>query len=263
VANHSGKSVRQLASDPAAVARALITNVAMHSTPYKSELRRMLTMTAGMSSVTKYRAVTAKAVVSYFSATRVLDPCIGWGGRMIGTLAAGPTTQFTGCEPDSHTWAGLCAVRDDLPASVGAASRVRLINAPAEAAIPMLTDLYDMVLTSPPYFNLEIYTSEATQSVITHPTWEDWHDNWLRPVVLAALARLVSDGTSCWSVKNFRVGRLYPLADAVRKIHEDAGWALVKTIKMTGSGRPGGGRIVSGKEGRVSEEETFCFKRSL
>lgn len=262
VANHTGRSVRQLASDPTAIARALLSNVAMHSTPYKSELRRMLTMTAGMSNVTKYRAVTAKAVVSYFGATRVLDPCIGWGGRMLGTLAAGPTTQFTGCEPDSRTWAGLCAIRDELP---GAASRVSLLNAPAEVAIPALTAQYDMILTSPPYFNLEVYTTEPTQSVVTHPTWEDWRDNWLRPVVLAALARLAPGGvgTSCWSVKNFRTaGRLYPLADAVRTIHEDAGWVLVKTIKMTGSGRPGGGRIVGGKEGRVSEEETFCFKRS-
>lgn len=263
VANHLGRSVASLASNPAAVRKALLTNVAMHSTPYKSEIRRMLIMTAGLSNVTKYRALTAKAIVTRFDAQRVLDPCIGWGGRMLGALAASPTTTYIGCEPDPRTFAGLQGILADLPAAVTA--RAHLHPAPAEAVIPGLsTDTtVDMILTSPPYYNLELYGTpgDSTQSTVAHPTWEDWRDYWLRPVILMSLARLTPIGTSCWSVKNFRTDRSYPLADEVRRIHEEAGWRLTETITMTGSGRPGGGRIVGGKESRGSEEETFCFKR--
>jgi len=53
---------------------------------------------------------------------------------------------------------------------------------------------------------------------------------------------------------------MYRLAEASKKIHTDAGWKLVKTVVMRGSGRPGGGRIEGGKETRGSEEETFCFR---
>lgn len=263
VANHLGRSVASLASNPAAVRKALLTNVAMHSTPYKSEIRRMLTMTSGLSNVTKYRALTAKAIVSKFGAQCVLDPCIGWGGRMLGALAASTTTIYIGCEPDPLTFAGLRGILADLP--VSAATRAQLYSAPAESAIPSFPAdmMVDMILTSPPYYNLELYgmPGDSTQSTVAHPTWEDWRDHWLRPVILMSLARLTPTGTSCWSVKNFRTDKAYPLADEVRRIHEVAGWRLTETITMTGSGRPGGGRIVGGKESRGSEEETFCFKR--
>lgn len=263
VANYTGRSVRSVAMDPTALHKALLSNVAMHSTPYKSEIRRMLTMTAGLSNVTKYRALTAKAIVTHFGATRVLDPCIGWGGRMLGALAAGPTVCYIGCEPDPRTFAGLNNILADLPSDANATPRTHLFQAPAEVAIPALpaTTTVDMVLTSPPYYNLEVYHTAETQSTVAHSSWEDWRDNWLRPVILACLGRLRPTGTSCWSVKNFRTDRFYPLADEVARIHQEAGWRLVETITMTGSGRPGGGRIVGGKESRGSEEETFCFKR--
>jgi hypothetical protein len=263
VANHTGRSVRQLATDTAALQKALMANVAMHSTPYKSEIRRMLTLTAGMSNVTKYRTVTAKAIVSHFGAKRVLDPCVGWGGRMLGSLAAAGDVTYTGFEPEPRTAAGLLGILGDLPASV--ASRASVTAVPAEVGLAALADAalqYDMILTSPPYYNLEIYSdTDTAQSTVTHPTWEDWCENWLRPVILAALERLTATGTSCWSVKNIRTDHVYPLAKVVHDIHVTAGWKLVKTVAMTGSARPGVGRIVDGKEQRGSEEETFCFKR--
>jgi len=72
---------------------------------------------------------------------------------------------------------------------------------------------------------------------------------------------LKDDGISCWSVKNIRTDREYNLADEVQAIHKIHGWTLVKTVKMTGSARPGGGRIQDGEETRQSEEETFCFRK--
>jgi DNA modification methylase len=119
-----------------------------------------------------------------------------------------------------------------------------------------------MVLTSPPYFNLELYTS-GDQSTNHYKTWDEWVSKWLKPVILGCLACLKENGTSCWSVKNFKSDKQYPLADVTKKIHEDAGWKLVKTVKMTGSARMGGKRIEDGKATRQSEEETFCFQKSF
>jgi hypothetical protein len=104
--------------------------------------------------------------------------------------------------------------------------------------------------------------------------------HWLKPVILGALACLAPgpDSTSCWSVKNFKTNKAYPLADVTKQIHKEAGWTLVKTITMTGSARPGGNRFVDKieeytddagiqqtrtikQESRQSEEETFCFRR--
>ena len=258
VENYKGVSVRMLMTQHS-LEKALLQNVCMHSTPYRSEIRRMIVMTAGLGNVTKYRTTTSKAIVTYFNATRVFDPCIGWGGRMLGTLSTG--ASYTGCEPDPKTAAGLRNILSGLPSTTQ--QRAYLIESPAEEAFDVLRThpLFDMVLTSPPYYNMEIYTG-GPQSTTRFPTWEDWLSRWLKPLILFSLSRLKENGTSCWSVKNFRTDKTYPLADEVKKIHKDAGWTLVKTVVMTGSARPGANRIQDGKATRDSEEETFCFKRS-
>jgi hypothetical protein len=188
VANHKGVSVRSLMTQQA-LEKALITNVAMHSTPYRSEIRRMLTMTGGLSSVTKYRTVTAKAITLFFAAKSVLDPCAGWGGRMLGTLAAEDDTLYAGCEPDTNTATNLRKIltEGDLPQT--SRSRVILLELPAEKGISQFKKMekFDMILTSPPYFNLEIYTS-GEQSTQNYTTWEEWSDKWLKPVILSYLS---------------------------------------------------------------------------
>ena len=261
VKNYKGISVRSLITQEA-VEKALLANLCMHSTPYKSEIRRMITMTGGLGNVTKYRTVTAKAIVQSFGAKRILDPCIGWGGRVLGALSAGPDIVYVGCEPDPNTAKGLRNILADSAIPESVRQRGTVLEQPIEVALPTLQTMeqFDCVLTSPPYFNLELYTA-GPQSTERYITWEDWSTKWLQPVILGSLACLKPTGVSCWSVKNIKADKVYPLADFVKKVHTDAGWMLTKTVTMRGSGRPGGNRIEDGKETRVSEEETFCFTR--
>jgi len=262
VKNYKGVSVRDLFTQES-LEKALMQNLQMHSTPYVSEIRRMIVMTGGLGNVTKYRTVTSKAIVQFFGAKRVLDPCCGWGGRMLGTLAAAKDTVYVGCEPDPNTAKGLRGILEDPALPMAARTRGRIIEKPAEIALAEIATMekFDLVLTSPPYFNLELYTA-GDQSTMMHKTWEDWTEKWLKPVILGCIACIKEGGVSCWSVKDFKSDKKYPLAEVTKKIHKDAGWLLVKTVTMTGSGRPGGKRIEEGKEKRESEEETFCFKRS-
>lgn len=261
VRDHTGKSVRSCITVPV-LEKALWQNLRNHSTPYSSEIRREIINTQGLTSVTKYRAPVAKTIVSIFGAKRVFDPCAGWGGRMLGTLAAAPDTTYTGCEPDPETAAGLRAILADPAIPAGRRAAARILEMPVETALPTLSaEEYDMILTSPPYFNLELYNGDA-QSTVQHPTWTAWVDNWLRPVILGSLARLREGGVSCWSVKNFKTDRAYPLADTVKAVHEAAGFVLVRTVLMTGCGRQGVNRIgADGKSTRRSEEATYCFQR--
>jgi hypothetical protein len=259
VKNHKGISLRSLCTQEN-LEKALFANLRNHSTPYKSEIRRMLIMYGGLGSITKYKAITTKAIVKFFQAKSVLDPCIGWGGRMLGTLAAFPDTHYVGFEPDENTYAALLKILKDDAIPEEVRRRATIHKQPAETGISQLNGLFDMILTSPPYFNLEVYTS-GQQSIQTYTTWDDWVSKWLKPVILLSLSHLKPGGVSCWSVKNFRSDKLYPLAEVTKKIHKDAGWDLIKTVRVTGSARMGGKRIQDGKEGRESEEETFCFRK--
>jgi hypothetical protein len=260
VENYKGKSVKNIFTQ-AVLEKALFTNILMHSTPYKSEIRRMITMTGGLGSVTKYRTVTAKALVQFFQAKRVFDPCTGWGGRMLGCLAAADDTFYVGCEPDKNTYKGLMGILQDDTIPLDTRVRAQIIQKPAEMALRddiLMLEKFDMVLTSPPYFNLEQYTDSSQQSITSYTKWEEWLEKWLKPVILNALTILKPGGVSCWSVKNFKSDKHYALADATTKIHTDAGWALVKVVAMTGSARPG---TSDASKKKLSEEETFCYKQ--
>ena len=148
----------------------------------------------------------------------------------------------------------------DIPEDV--AKRCTIIPSPAEVGLLEACEGYDMILTSPPYFNLEDYSDESTQSMKKYPTWEKWLTEWLDPIITMSLTCLKPGGTSCWSVKNFKTDRHYYLADEVKEAHQRLGWKLVKIVSMTGSGRPGGGRIKDGLETRGSQEDTYCFQKN-
>jgi len=244
VKNHKGNSVAGLITAEA-LRKAIWLNVRMHSTPYKSEIRRTIVLSSGMSSVTKYRAGLSKHIVKKYSAEKVLDCCVGWGGRMLGSLAAG--AEYTGFEPDPNTFGGLRGILED----VGKTADIH--NEPAETGLAKVqSGVYDLVLTSPPYYNLEMYT--AGDQSVKEQSWEEWVDGWLKPVVKECLRCLKPNGKSCWSVKNFKSDKKYPLADVVRDIHAEFGWVLLDTISVTGPGRPGAKK--------ASEEETFVYAKA-
>lgn len=227
-----------------ALRKAILLNAQMHSTPYKSEIRRTLVLSGGLASVTKYRAGLSKYLVKRYTAASVLDPCIGWGGRMLGTLAAG--AAYIGCEPDPNTFRGLQGILSDIQRTAD------IYNLPAEVQLPKIpSESVDMVLTSPPYYTLEMYTA-GDQSVKNDMSWETWVSTWLRPVIRESLRCLRPGGKSCWSVKNFKIGsRTYPLADVVRDIHGELGYAFLESFTMQGPGRPG--------VTKPSEEQTFVY----
>ena len=247
VTNSKGISVRSMVT-PEALKKAILLNVQMHSTPYKSEIRRTLVLSGGLASVTKYRASLSKYLVKRYEAATVLDPCIGWGGRMIGTLAAG--ADYTGYEPDPNTFGGLQGILNDIEATAN------IHNEPAEKGLPSIpSGSMDMILTSPPYYTLEMYTA-GDQSVKPSMSWEEWVSTWLRPVVRECLRCLRPNGKSCWSVKNFKIGsRMYPLADVIRDIHLEHGFVFLESFTMQGPGRPG--------VTKPSEEQTFVYQQSV
>jgi hypothetical protein len=251
VRNYKGHSVESLWTRPC-LEKALRFNRAQHSTPYASEIIRSLSFANGLGKVTMYRPLTAKKVVSYLAdkdkltEVRVLDVCAGWGGRMIGAKSAELSSgskikvHYTGIDPCEKTYAALCAIRDEL-----GLTNVSLIHKPAEVALQDLDPVatYDIALTSPPYYNLEIYSDEPTQSVASNDGpnagYQAWLDAFLSPVIAGVIRLGVK--YSCWSVKNFKTDGKYDLLDDVIRIHGEHGWRLLEGVvfTMANSRRPG------------------------
>jgi hypothetical protein len=161
--------------------------------------------------------------------------------------------HYTGIDPCEKTYAALRAIRDEL-----GLTDVTLINKPAEVALQEL-GTYDIALTSPPYYNLELYSDEPTQSVATKGGYQAWLDTFLKPVIQGVIRLGVK--YSCWSVKNFKTDKKYDLLDDVIRIHGEHGWRLLDdtVFTMANSRRPG---QKAASDQKKTEECTYVFVRA-
>jgi len=252
VENHKGLSIKNLWNKKY-IEKALRVNRKTHSTPYFTEIVRQVGFTAGTSKTTIYRPTLTKRIVEVFGAKSVLDVCVGWGGRMLGTIAV-EGVSYTGIEPGTKTYEGLVKMRDLLELE-----NVTLYNSKAEDQLADIPDnSFDLALTSPPYYNLEIYTYEDTQSY-HYGSYSDWVDKFLKPVVYGVTEKVKDDGTICWSVKNFKTNEKCNLYDDVVRLNKDKGWILTdREFKVGASARPGAGSKTKAK----SSEITYVFKKA-
>ena len=218
-------------------------NRSSHSTPYLSEMRRGVIFCNGLTKNTMYRPHLAKMINMYYQSINTVDPCCGWGGRLLGTVAAG--AHYTGYEPNTETYEHLLELCNFLNIT----QQVSLHNIGAEQAI--LEDHYNLSITSPPYYNLEIYSSEMTQSENQYNTYEDWKTQWLFPVINKYSKK--SDIT-CWNVAN--IGKMR-LADDVEQYLNNNNYQVDQIFSIGSSARQ---TNQNEKKNKKNYDNTFCYK---
>ena len=245
VSNYKGYSIKKLWIKEN-ILKAIIVNRKSHPTPYVSEIIRQIGFICSSSKVTLYRPLLTKRIVETFNSKNVLDVCVGWGGRMLGSSCI-DGVKYTGIEPFKKTYKGLKNIKKEL--NLG---NVILYNDTAENILPKLKKEYDLALTSPPYYNLEIYSEDKNQSH-KYGSYEEWIDNFLRPVIFGVLDKLLDHGKSCWSVKNFKTDKKYNLYDDVVKLHNERGWIKIDREFYVGNCTRPGLNMNKGKE------STFVF----
>lgn len=137
----------------------------------------------------QFNPAIVKSVLHELGGGRVLDPCAGWGDRLAAAMATSSVQSYLGIDPNSALAAGYKA-----QASRYGSERHRVIQGCAEDVLPGIQDEYDVVFTSPPYFDTEIYSSEPTQSCNRFPTYERWVTNFFDPLITHSLRILRPGG---------------------------------------------------------------------
>jgi 16S rRNA G966 N2-methylase RsmD len=222
-------------------------NRSSHTTPYLSELKRGIYFNYGLAKSTMYRPQMAKMVVSNLGAKRVLDPCAGWGGRMLGTISAG--AEYVAFEPNTETYKGLLR----LVKFLNIEDKVRIVNDSALEMNKYDIGEFDLVLTSPPYFDLEVYSHEDTQSVKGCDTYSMWVNNFLKPLIELAISHMKEDGWSCWNVHN--VGKM-KMIDDIKEIHDE--YKTQRVFSITSSKR----QTNQTDSEKKNKDVTICYSKS-
>lgn len=138
-----------------------------------------------------FRLTIAKYIINKFGSKNILDPCAGWGDRLIASLAC-EVDSYIGFDPNSKLFKGY----DKICKMFNKNSDIKLVCKPFETAeSDLVENKYDLVFTCPPYFDLEIYDELNTkQSINKFPQLNDWINGFLFPMLKTAWKYLKVDG---------------------------------------------------------------------
>lgn len=103
---------------------------------------------------------------------------------------------------------------------------LQFMGAPFESVeVPVTPDL---VFTSPPYFSTERYSDDVGQSWVRYPTWQQWVQGFLEPLIVRSWGVLRRDGLFAINTKDLHQGRQsYPILTEVRRLAKGLGFELV------------------------------------
>jgi hypothetical protein len=156
-----------------------------------------------------FRASTSKYIYKLFNATSVMDPTAGWGGRMLGAMSLG--IKYTGIDTNINLKEGYDKMIKDI---VGDEPDYKMIWKSCLDIDYSKLD-YDLVLTSPPYINMELYENmDPFQNKI------DFYQKFLIPMMEKCYKGLKKGGHMCIniSVKMFKDLMKYKVSEPDSRI---------------------------------------------
>lgn len=141
--------------------------------------------------VTGFRCTITVGFIKMFKSKKILDFCSGWFDRGIGAMALDSTIKYyVGVDPNSCLHPKYREMIEYFGMST---EKYIMIQSPFETAVLPPNKTYDLVITSPPYYSLEVYADETTQS-ITNRNLNEWFDDFLIVSLIKSWSVLDSEG---------------------------------------------------------------------
>ena len=208
----------------------------LDKTPNYAGMRRILKTRNGTKGVVNFKPTIAKFIYDNYcpEGGRVLDPCSGYSGRLAGCIASNRNIFYHGIDPNGNSSVGNMEMANFFSAQYDVLGeriykyRFRQDIGMAEEIMPEIREEYDLVFTSPPYFDVEIYSEELSQSCNKYKEYIDWLESFLWVLVDQSRRVLKDDGRLVINVKN--VGK-YKIADGLCAYCEKD-WELEETYHM-------------------------------
>jgi DNA modification methylase len=144
-----------------------------------------------------------------FGAKHVFDFSMGWGDRLAGFHASNAETYY-GTDPNVAVYKNY-KKQDKF---YNTKKKTVFKNSPAED-LDLSNEKFDMIFTSPPYFNVEEYSTDETQSYKRYGTdIELWLKDFLFATIDKCWNSLEDGGTMIINISDiFKNGKLQKICD--------------------------------------------------
>jgi len=173
--------------------------------------------------VSNFRPTVAKLIYeTYGNNGSVLDPCMGYGGRLLGAWCSN-ISSYTGIDPCTKTFDGNIKLQNRLIELTSYKGSITEIIPRPTIILHKLpfedfttNEKFDLVFTSPPYFNTEKYSNEDTQSWKRYPTYYVWVDKFLEILIHNAHTFLKPGGVFAINMKDDPLAKYNIWRDVIR-----------------------------------------------
>ena len=147
----------------------------------KNILRTMIGLRKYICS--QFKPNVAKIIYDMFEAETILDFSMGWGDRLAGFYASEHGKHYVGLDPRKENHPIYKEQSEFYRKHLGFFEHDRKCDfhcSPAEDFdFAPYKEHFDMVFTSPPYFSVERYSYDDTQSWVRYKDIDDWNKDFL------------------------------------------------------------------------------------
>jgi len=132
----------------------------------------------------QFKPNVAKSIYDMFKAENILDFSMGWGDRLAGFYASDYGKHYVGIDPRKENHPIYNEQSEFYEKHLGFFEHERKSEfhcSPAEEFdFSQYDNHFDLVFTSPPYFNVERYSYDDTQSWVRYKDIDDWNTEFLQ-----------------------------------------------------------------------------------
>jgi hypothetical protein len=230
--------------------KVIIKRLKMGDNISDSGIRKMLKIYSGVQGVSNFRPTAAAGIYDIYCNSGVTwDMSGGWGGRLIGANVSN-VKKYIATEPSSLTYMGLIEMSKDFSNDF---IEYEIIKIGSENYLPDKNSI-DLCFTSPPYFNIEKYSNEQSQSYIKFNTLDKWLNGYIKQTINNCYYGLRKNGKLIINISN--INSKINIENEIFNIIINNGFKYLKTLKLTLS------NINFHNKKKFKYEPIFIFKKN-
>ena len=215
----------------------ILNDIRKHSNRYPT-LALVRSYLVEHERVSGFRPTVAKQIYDKYCPENaiVLDPCGGWGGRMLGAYCSDRVKRYDCIDACKKTCEGLERVKDTFGKIVMGKDVNVKFGAFEDVCVE--DEFYDFVFTSTPYFIKEHYSDDEEESCNRYEKYEEWRNGFLKPFVEKSFKCLKNGGVFAVNIDDVVINhKKYDLCDDLKKLAEGTGFVFKERLFMKSRNR--------------------------
>lgn len=169
--------------------------------------------------VANFDVRAAKNIYDRYSENKsinILDMCSGFGSRGAAALLSGHS--YTGIDANSEVVDCSNRMLDFLKKYNLISKEGHFLLGDAAILNKDLINNFDLMFTSPPYFNLETYANDNFSSTTNYNNYNNWLEEFIKPLINNTYLYLKENGLLLLNIKNLTNKGKEPLFDDIFKM---------------------------------------------